>query len=807
MIVMKLPFAFPRLGWWITALSLVVLAGCSAQAIRDDGLSLINQGRYEEGLKTLQQGAQSYPDSAVLRSALIRAQGEAVTRLLLESRQARAQGDDERTEKSLRRALSIDPGNTRVQSQLQEIERDRRLDGMLADANELMRKGRYERALNMVEQGLKDNPRQADLLALQRRLEMENRQVLGGSTPHLMETKPITLEFRDAPLRMLLDVLSKHSDIGFVLDKDVKPEIRATVFLKQTSIENALELITNTNQLSTKVLSPRSVLIYPNTPDKQKEYQDQIFRVFFLSYANAKDLAALLKSMLKLHEVQIDERLNTLMIRENPDTVRLAERIIALQDLPDPEVMMDVEVMEVSTSNLDNLGIKFPESVGLSILKLDGESSLTVQGLKHFNGARLGLTIPDTTINLQHELGEVNLLANPKIRAKNKEKAKIMVGDKVPIFTSTTTTSGFVSESTQMLDVGIKLEVQPTISLDDEVTLNVSLEVSSLGNQVTSSGGSSAYQIGTRNANTVLRLRDGETQVLGGLISKEERSTTYRLPGLGDFPILGRLFSSKSDNDKKTEIILAITPHILRNLRRPDINQAEFWSGSEKEIRMRPLSLDAASTNTKRTPSNADAANPGQTSNAAPPAEGNAGAQSMPVDATNASGAAPAQPSALPLPGLSSSVNTPPDQGNSTDDAPHPPSLSLQIPASARMQDVLSIPVVFESQEAMRGMSMALGVDGKAFEVLGVEGGPLMQTGGSATSVSFYQDKKNGTLTLGVMRNAPAGVTGKGVAALIKLKPLLKGNFTFKTLTATLIPSQGAAQPLAAMTPLSLQVN
>jgi general secretion pathway protein D len=198
------------------------------------------------------------------------------------------------------------------------------------------------------------------------------------------------------------------------------------------------------------------------------------------------------------------------------------------------------------------------------------------------NLVRLTFTDPLFVFSLHQDDGTTSLLANPHIRVKNKEKAKVHIGDRVPVITTTAAaTGGFVSESVSYLDVGLKLEVEPLVYLDDEVSIKVGLEVSSITRTIQSTSGTLTYQIGTRNATTVLRLRDGETQVLAGLISDEDRRTANRVPGIGDLPTIGRLFSSTSDQINKTEIILLITPRLVRTLARPGVNAVEFAAGTE----------------------------------------------------------------------------------------------------------------------------------------------------------------------------------------------------------------------------------
>ena len=201
----------------------------------------------------------------------------------------------------------------------------------------------------------------------------------------------------------------------------------------------------------------------------------------------------------------------------------------------------------------------------------------------------------DAALNFRNTLGRTNLLANPRIRVKSREKAKVHIGDKVPVITTTSTATGFVSESVTYLDVGLKLDVEPTVYLQDEVGIKIGLEVSSITQQVKSAAGTLTYQVGTRNTSTSLRLRDGETQVLAGLISDEDRKSATQVPGLGSIPVLGRLFGSHQDTYNKTEIVLLITPHVLRNLARPELRLEEFPSGTEAAIGAPPLVLQTLS--------------------------------------------------------------------------------------------------------------------------------------------------------------------------------------------------------------------
>src|SRR2546428_707090 len=260
--------------------------------------------------------------------------------------------------------------------------------------------------------------------------------------------KPITLEFRDAPLRTVFEMISKNSGLNFLFDRDVRPDLRTTLFVRNTSIEDAIRFILVTNQLERKVLNGNTLLVYPNTPAKAKDYQELLIRSFYLANADVKQTANMVKALVKTKDLYIDEKLNVLVIRDTPEAVRVVERLIANQDLAEPEVMLEVAMLEVATSLLTQLGIRWPTQASASVVGAGGAGTLTLPELRSRSASmvRLSVTDPLLIANLQEQAGKSNLLANPRIRLKNREKAKIHIGDKGPVSTSTQTRPGRVSE-------------------------------------------------------------------------------------------------------------------------------------------------------------------------------------------------------------------------------------------------------------------------------------------------------------------------------------------------------------------------
>jgi general secretion pathway protein D len=224
---------------------------------------------------------------------------------------------------------------------------------------------------------------------------------------------------------------------------------------------------------------------------------------------------------------------------------------------------------------------------------VSGANGLTLADVQHQNPSTIGLSPLSATLTALKNSGLADTLASPRIRARNKEKARILIGSRVPVITNSVTptnTAAVVTGSVQYLDVGLSLNVQPTIYEDGDVAIKVGLEDSLITNQITTSSGTIAYTISTRNADTLLRLKDGETQILAGLIQDSETRSISGIPGLSEIPGLGRLFGSHTNDREKSELVLSITPRIIRAPGHAAGDDTEFWYGTETRPRSAPVS-------------------------------------------------------------------------------------------------------------------------------------------------------------------------------------------------------------------------
>ena len=725
-----------RIGFLPAATALVLLWGCAAQRHHNAGMDALERRDYAKAVVELRRAAELKSGDLEYRRDWLRARENATEKLLAAAQQALVEKDRVLAERHYRTILTYEQDNARALAGLERLANLVRADQDAEAARAALKAGDVMKASELVARALKGAPSHPEAAAVKQEIDiLHAEELMLEPSLSTIYKKPVNLEFRDASIRMVFDALSRSTGINFIFDREVKSDQRTTVFIKQTSLDDAINVILSTGQLEKKVLNSSSVLIYPNTPAKLREYQDLVVRAFYLANVEAKQTASMLKTVLKVKDAFVDDKYNMIVLREPPETIALAEKLIRLHDLEEPEVMLEVEVMEINRSRLLNAGIQWNGAFTVTPLGTTSSSStggvpatatMKLSDLRNLTSDRLSITAPSATINLQKNDGDANLLANPRIRVRDREKAKVMIGDKVPVVT-TTSTNNYVTENIQYLDVGLKLEVEPDIHLRDEVGLKIALEVSSLVSSVKTNNGSSAYQIGTRNFSSVLRLKDGETQVLAGLISDEDRSSASRVPLLGELPILGRLFGSQSDNRQKTEIVLSITPHLVRNIQRKDPSIESFWSGTEAAVKSRPLLM-------RELKSNSGAA----TTDAKP---------------------------------ISPAVQSPQTVNPVAISPPGAPKLRWSGPDKVKVGQVVEFPLELESDDPLRAMSLQLAYQGEEFEFLEIDDGQYFNKSGKG-AFSKSVDAQSGRVSVGISAAEGSSVKGPGKLLTLKMRAL-----------------------------------
>ena len=756
--------------WMVVLLAVFALVGCAAQLAHREGLDLMQQGKPDEGVQRLAEAANKDPRNTEYRIDLLRAREKATAGLMQKGNEARFAGQLDAAEAAYKQALRVDPGD-RARSALEAVIMDRRHALLLEDTKAHLEKGELDLAAAKLKPVFLENANNGAALQLQREIDERQAKEL-SAMPTLRSSlkKPVTLQFRDAALKLVFESLSKTSGINILLDKDVRAEVKTSIFVKDTSVETAIDLILLQNQLEKKVLSDNTIFVFSNLPIKNKEFLDLKVRSFHLVHADVKQMQTLIKTILKTKDLYINEKSNSLVMRDTPDAIRLAEKLIADQDIAEPEVMLEVEVLEVTRTRLMRLGIQYPDAISLTPLVIDPATgaaaanvTLGLLGQRTRNNLLVS-PVPSVTLNAHLDDSDVQVLANPRIRARNREKAKIHIGSRVPVMTNSVTPvstgAPVVTGTVQYLDVGLKLEVEPDIHLDGEVGIKVSMEVSSITNQVTNAtSGSIAYEIGTRTAATVLRLKDGETQVLGGLINDEDRKSANKVPGFGDLPMLGRLFSSNTNNGLKREIVLSITPRLVGKTRLPSAQSMEFWTGTENVLRSAPLVLH-------KTGSMSMSSGTGAGTQAPRPAPG-----------------APAVPPSV-RPGAAPAA------------APQPLSFSWQGPARAKVGEKFTLTLSAQSGEAVRNLGVIVGFDSTVLKAVEAVEGSFLKQGGGASNFTRDIDQSSGQIILDASSGGMQGAKGGGSVVSISFE-VVAAAAESQISVATAAPAGLDGQPLA----------
>ncbi|MEW6325582.1 MAG: tetratricopeptide repeat protein [Nitrospirota bacterium] len=590
---------FPRLTLRRSAVALACAlllaggAGCAfsreARLAQEFGAS----GNWDGAVILYEQALKHSPDNPKLREGLDQARVKAAAmhyergQALLKEQQIDAALEE------FKRALTYDSGRPEHRAAFDDAVKARQAEVHMQSGRQLLKAGRLDEALQEFEAALEGNPALVD--AQEAVMQITQRKRAAGSSGELAlsSNEPITIKFQNARLKEVFELLAKSYGVNILFDRDVRDD-PVTVFIKDASFREALNLILGTNNLFMKRINEKTILVVPKTKAKANQYEDLQIRTFYLSVTPAKEMVNLLRTMLDTRRVFVNNDLNAIVMRDNADKLELAAKIIAANDRQIAEVTFDVEIIEVARTKILKYGWQLQPSNSASA-NIGSEDGLTLSDLSSLTKSDIFVTLPTVVVDLIKQDSDAQTLANPRIRALNGSTAKINVGDKVPILLSTTTSTATTSTvtggtttstSTEFKDVGIKLSIEPTIHLNNDVRMKINLEVTSLGEFVREAN---QFRFGNRTAETVLNVHDGETVVIGGLIRDEDRTALNKIPGLGDIPILGKLFSNTDKQKIKSDIILTITPRVVRKLEPPGDDLLAFWSGTEEAYATAPM--------------------------------------------------------------------------------------------------------------------------------------------------------------------------------------------------------------------------
>ena len=504
-----------------------------------------------------------------------------------------------------KRALAIEPSNAEYQAGFQDTIRVKESRSQYLEAERLAQLGRTDEALSRFARAAELDPTYQEPLESISRLTEEEQ----ARTRAERSRQPVTLKFKNAGIREVLEGVAKAGGFTLIFDKDVRND-PISISVQETPFEDALQLILNSNSLFSRQVSPTVLVVSPDTKQKQEQYQDLMIRTFYLSTAKAKDMVLLLKSMLDSKRMHANEQLNAIVMRDQPEKLELAEKIILANDRSEPEVLFDLEVLEVNRTKDQKYGLSYPKQAGAGLVAagfagpLAAEAvHMTYRQLTDLGPSNYLFKLPTTMLlDFFKQQSDAKTLASPKVRVMNNKKAEINIGDKQPILLSTTnvlpgqaTTGAVPTTSTvtsiEFRDTGVKLTVEPSIRLGNELSLKMKVEVVRVGEKeiLQDAPRIQQFKFGNRSAETTLSMRDGETIVLGGLLQEEDKRTRVTAPWIGDLPLIGNMLSSFETKRVTTEVILTITPHIAQPTLLPGGGHHAFWSGTEFNYATRPI--------------------------------------------------------------------------------------------------------------------------------------------------------------------------------------------------------------------------
>jgi len=526
------------------AAGVVWLAACATTGTYRAGQQAERAQDYDRAVVEYTKAARQRPDDPNVRAALDRARLRAAQEHHSRGRRLSAVERYEDAVVELQLASELNPTDAQVLAELKEART--RLKTRLA----VSREGRTE-LQSLIDRGRTLAP-------------------AGTELPDDV-TLPESMRFGNgATSRAVFSAIARFADINLVFD----PAFRdgpLSIDLRNATLEDALTALTASTQTFYRVTAPRTITVIPDTLEKRREYEETIVQVFHLSNGDIKEVIDLLRIVIDIRQISPMTATNSLAIRDTPERIEAAGRLIAAIDKARPEVVIDVELLEVDRTRLREFGLQIasPGSPGISGSADVNRTGLTLQNLRNLTQADVLMAgIPGVYYRLLKNDVNTRTLANPQLRVSEGLAAQAKFGERVPIPVTTfapIATGGINQQPITSFvyeNIGVNIDITPRTHHNDDVSLSLKISVSSISGE----GFGGLPTFGNREINTTIRLKDGETNMLAGLIRDDERTVMSGLPGLSDLPLIGRLFANERRQTQQTDILLTLTPHIVRVL-------------------------------------------------------------------------------------------------------------------------------------------------------------------------------------------------------------------------------------------------
>jgi general secretion pathway protein D len=608
---------------------------------------------------------------------------------------------------------------------------------------------------------------------------------------------PVALaQFPDSPISALemtgedskveYETIGKLAGINVLFDPDYTSR-RLTLKLKSVSLQEALDILALESRTFWRPVTPNTIFVAQDTQAKRRELEQNVVKTFYLGNVSGptdlQDIVNAIRTVLEVQRIQQIPSQSAIVIKGTPDQLALAAKMIDDIDKSKPEVIVDVWVAQVRRDKLRNLGITPPQNLTVALQGTNtttgtgtGTTTTTSGGglnfndLQHLNSTNYAVTIDPLKAVALFSDADTKIMQNPKIRATDNEKATLTIADKIPIATGSFGTPlgigtgvGSVGVNTQFTytDVGVKMEITPRVHPDGQVTLKTSLEISNLNGSQTI-GGITQPIISTRKVEHTIRLMDGETNLLGGILEVQDTSSTGGTPFLGEIPLIKYLFSSTQREHITNELVFVLVPHIVRGQELNDLNRRAFDVGTGSGIDLRMAGKQAASSNV--TPAAATPA-PQQPAGGAPvtPARQPAAPGQQ---QTQAPAQQPVQNPAL--------QGTPAPQQNLK-----PGQVGLRLEPGTQQQQVGStfpMTIVLSQGEDIASVPIQISYDPKLFQFTKVTNGDFLAKDGQNVALVYRDDPATGRLQVTAQRTPGSqGITGDGTVFNLTFTAKAKG--------------------------------
>jgi general secretion pathway protein D len=820
--------SFPGAAIWLSILAVLALCGPSIAPLRaESASSMFKHGEaaearedYDTALDLYQKALAKAPNELSYKTALYRVRVSASAAHMGKGRKLLEGGDEQGALVEFLHAAEIDPGNEAAQ---QEIAKIRQRHG------EQTAKG---------ETGL---PEEAA-----KREAMESIGAPVVLKP--MSSEPLTLHY-SADAKIVYQAIGKAAGVNILFDPAYTAK-NITVDLTNESLRDALRIVGTMSNTFWRPVTSNTIFVAENTPQKRRDLDESAVQTFYLTNAwqqsDLTDVQTAIRNLLTGIKIYGVPSQNAIVIRGTPDELMLAQMIINDLDKARAEVVVDIAILEVSKNWERTIGIQWPSSVGLALQPPTSSTSTTattttgttgatdngttpsLYDLAHLKATDFAVTIGSATANLLLTDSNTKILNNPRLRATDSQKATLTVGEKIPIATgsyqtgaATAVVSSLVNTQFSYQDVGVKIEMTPNVHFDHDITLKIKIEVSSQSGSVTISGVTEPI-IAQNIVDQVIRLREGEASILGGIKETQDQVSWTGIPGLSSIPILRYLFGSKDHTITDSDLVFLVVPHIVRSQTLDRANLRTIDTGSGQAVELRHLA-----SNTIPDDANPEGSNPAAPSvadsNPAPaatPAIAKPAAPQPTVGVVPGQSAIAAAPAALAQMMASADVNgltaakavnkpqpeAPTTAGTPTPPAPaSPPDVNLLFsPPSSGVAagSTFLVPVVLTGGRDVTSVPMQVQYDPEKLSLVNVTGGDLLSRDNQAVAL-VHRDDGPGSLTINAARPpGVAGISGAGVVCVLSFEARTAGESVLSMKRAAAINSaqQQSKAPVSRVT-------